>query len=96
MSGCCHSCDPFETRAPRAAREAKRMSEEGARQLDISIIRAVEDCAETCVDDLLRRLAAHSSIGPLPRRRQALIARTTSALLRIIADESQSVDGQRH
>ena len=96
MRGCCHQCDPFETRAPRAAREAERMSEEGTRPLDISIIRAVEGCAEACVDDLLRKLAAHSSMGLLPRRREALIERTTSALLRIIADESQTVDGERH
>ena len=82
--------------APRAAREAERMREEGTRQPYISIIRAVEGCAETCVDDLLRKLAAHSSMGLLPRRREALIARTTSALLRIIADESQTVDGERH
>ena len=72
------------------------MSEKGARQLDVSIIRAVEECAETCVDDLLRKLAAHYSMGLLPRRRETLIARTTSALLRIIADESQTVDGERH
>jgi hypothetical protein len=72
------------------------MSDEGNRQLDISVIRAVEECAETCVDDLLRKLAAHSSMGLLPRRREALIARTTSAILRIIADESQTVDGERH
>ena len=72
------------------------MSKEGTGQLDISIIRAVERCAEACVDDLLRKLAAHSSMGLLPPRRQALIERTTSALLRIIADESQTVDGERH
>ena len=72
------------------------MSKEGTGQLDISIIRAVEGCAEACVDDLLRKLAAHSSMGLLPRRREALIARTTSAILRIIADESQTVDGERH
>ena len=72
------------------------MSEEGTGRLDISIIRAAERCAEACVDDLLRKLAAHSSMELLPRRRQALIERTTSALLRIIADETQTVDGERH
>lgn len=87
---------PVRDAGHRAAREAKRMSEKGARQIDISIIRAVERCAETCVDDLLRKLAAHPSMELLPRRRETLIVRTTSALLRIIADESQTVDSERH
>jgi hypothetical protein len=66
------------------------MSEEGAGKLDISIVLTVEACAETCVDDLLRELAAHASMALLTPRRQALIERTTSALLRIIVDESQA------
>jgi hypothetical protein len=71
------------------------MSEEGTRRLDISIVQTVEACAETCVDDLLRKLAVHSSMALLPPRRQALIERTTSALLRIIVDESQDRAGER-
>ena len=66
------------------------MSEEAARRVDASIVQTVQACAETCVDDLLRRLAAHPSMALLPPRRQALIERTTSALLRIIVDESQA------
>jgi hypothetical protein len=71
------------------------MSEEGIRRLDISIIQTVEACAETCVDDLLSKLAMHSSMALLPPRRQALIERATTALLRIIADESQAPAGER-
>jgi hypothetical protein len=70
------------------------MSEEDVRRLDISIVKAVGGCAETCIDDLLRKLAAHSSMALLEPRRQALIERTTSALLRIIVDESQTHDGE--
>ena len=66
------------------------MSEEGGGKLDIIIVLTVEACAETCVDDLLLELSAHASMAPLSPRRQALIERTTSALLRIIVDESQA------
>ena len=71
------------------------MSEEGVRRLDISIVKTVGACAETCIDDLLGKLAAHSSMALLPPRRQALIERTTSALLRIIVDESQTHEGEQ-
>ena len=65
------------------------MNEDAARRFDVSVVRAVESCAERCADDLLHALAAHPFAAPLSARRRALIERTTSALLRIIADESQ-------
>jgi hypothetical protein len=70
-------------------------SEDADRRLDIGIIQTVQGCASTCVDDLLRRLAAHPSMALLPPRRQALIERTTSALLRIIVDESEAAAEER-
>jgi hypothetical protein len=91
----CYDWYPFETRCRSAAREPEGyMNEEGFRRLDIGIVTTVGECAETCVDDLLAKLAAHSSMTLLPPRRQALIERTTSALLRIVADESQTHDGE--
>ena len=65
------------------------MNEDTARRFDVTLLRAVESCAGRCADDLLHALAAHPFAATLAARRQALIERTTSALLRIIADESQ-------
>jgi len=55
--------------------------------IDIGVVRIVEGCAQTCVDDLVGKLAAHHAMTSLPPRRQELIERTTSALLRILVDE---------
>ena len=92
-----HWRHPFEKRGHwwAGAWTEGYMSEEGTRRLDISIVQTVEACAETCVDDLLRKLAVRSSMALLPPRRQALIERTTSALLRIIVDESLDRAGER-
>ena len=58
------------------------------RRFDVSVVQTVQRCAEACVDGLLHELAAHPAMGNLPGRRRALIERTTSALLRIVSDES--------
>ena len=55
--------------------------------IDIGVVQAVQACVQTCVDDLLGKLTAHYSMTSLPSRRQELIERTTSALLRILTDE---------
>jgi hypothetical protein len=71
------------------------MDEQQGRRIDGGIVQTVQTCAEICVDDLLTKLAAHHSMASLPPRRQALIERTTSALLRIIVDELQPPIGER-
>jgi len=55
--------------------------------IDIGVVQTVQACAQTCVDDLVGKLTAHYSMTSLPSRRQELIERTTSALLRILTDE---------
>jgi hypothetical protein len=55
--------------------------------IDIGVVQTVQACAQTCVDDLVGKLTAHYSMTSLPPRRQELIERTTSALLRILIDE---------
>ena len=45
--------------------------------------------------DTLAKLATHRSMALLPSRRQTLIDRAAIALLRIITEESQTVDGER-
>jgi hypothetical protein len=71
------------------------MSDDTTGRLDIGVVRIVQASAVACVDDLLTKLASHSSMALLPTRRQTLIDRTAIALLRIITDESQAVDGER-
>ena len=66
------------------------MDEYYGRRIDVNVVQTVQACAQACVDDLLSKLAAHHSMAPLQQRRQELIERTTSALLRIVADESQA------
>jgi hypothetical protein len=67
----------------------------GRWRIDIGVVQAVRACAETCVDDLLRKLTIHYSMTSLPPRRPELIERTTGALLRIIVDELRATTGQR-
>ena len=55
--------------------------------IDIGVVQTVQACAQTCVDDLVGKLTALYSMTSLPPRRQELIERTTSALLRILTDE---------
>ena len=55
--------------------------------IDIGVVQIVQECAQTCVDDLVGQLTAHHSMTSLAPRRQELIERTTSALLRILDDE---------
>ena len=55
--------------------------------IDIGVVQTVQACAQTCVDDLVGKLTAHYPMTSLPPRRQELIERTTSALLRILIDE---------
>jgi len=55
--------------------------------IDIGVVQTVQACAQTCVDDLVGKLTAHYSMTSLSSRRQELIERTTSALLRILTDE---------
>ena len=71
------------------------MSDDTTGRLDIGIVRIVQASAGVYVDDLLAKLATHRSMALLPSRRQAVIDRTTIALLRIITEESQTVDGER-
>jgi hypothetical protein len=70
------------------------MSDYPTGRLHIGVVRIVQASAEACVDDLLAKLAAHPSMALLPSRRQTLIDRTAIALLRIISEESQTVDGE--
>jgi hypothetical protein len=70
------------------------MNDDTPRGFDINVVQIVEACAETCVDDVLHALAAHPATPILLPRRRALIERTTSALLRILADESQGAAGE--
>jgi hypothetical protein len=69
-------------------RLVKNMDEQYGRWwIDIGVVQTVQKCAETCVDDLLGKLTLRYSMTTLPPRRQQLIERTTSALLRILIDE---------
>ena len=63
--------------------------------IDIGVVQTVESCAQTCVDDIVGKLTAHYSMTSLPPRRQELIERTTSALLRILIDEVTSNEPAR-
>jgi hypothetical protein len=60
--------------------------------IDIGVVQTVRSCAETCVDDLLDELTEDHSMKSLARRRQELIERTTSALLRILIDELRGLN----
>ena len=71
------------------------MDEQHGHRIGIGVVQTVRACARTCVDELLAKLAAHDSMESLPPRRQELIERTTSALLRIIVDELQGPTGER-
>jgi hypothetical protein len=64
--------------------------QDGRWWIDIGVVQAVQTSAQTCVDDLLGKLTTHYSMTLLRPRRQQLIERTTSALLRIIIDELQA------
>jgi hypothetical protein len=69
--------------------------QDGLWRIDTGVVQTVRACAETCVDDLLRKLTIPYSMTSLPPRRPELIERTTSALLRIIVDELQATTDQR-
>ena len=75
--------------------EVTGMSDDTTGRLDIGVVRIVQASAGACVDDLLEKLATHPAMALLPSRRQTLIDRTAINLLRIITEESQTVDGER-
>ena len=86
---------PPEWRGLNSGPAVTSMSDDTTGRLDIGVVRIVQASASVYVDDLLAKLATHTSMALLPSRRQTLIDRTVIALLRIITEESQSVDGER-